>query len=141
MIEPEGQVSLKMPSFRKSGCSQYTQNLPISWIFQLLLGHNFWRPWFLFIKIFLDHIFFDWNFFGPTNLFCTQNLKKFGPKFFLKQKFCEPKTCSVTIVCSQTFLDRHFFGLNFFLTQMFLDLAFLDQNFVWTKCFSYRPSF
>ena len=24
MIEPEGQVSLKMPSFRKSGCSQYT---------------------------------------------------------------------------------------------------------------------
>ena len=24
MTEPEGQVSLKMPSFRKSGCSQYT---------------------------------------------------------------------------------------------------------------------
>ena len=104
-----------------------------------LFGHNFWRPWFLLIKILLDQILFDPNFFGPTNFFGHKIWKSLDPNFFRSQNFVNPKVCWPIIVWIQTFLDQHFLGLNFFFTQIVLDLRFLDQNFVWTKCFSYRP--
>ena len=104
-----------------------------------LFGHNFRRPWFLLIKIFLDQILFDPNFLGPTNFFGHKIWKSLDPNFFRSQNFVNPKFCWPIIVWIQTFLDQNFLGLNFFLTQIVLDLRFLDHNFVRTKCFSYRP--
>ena len=84
--------------------------------------------------------------FGGRDFFWS---KYFWTKFCLTQTFLDlhifwtqnlnPNFCWPIIVWIQTVLDQHFLGLNFFLTQIVLDLRFLDQNFVWTKCFSYRP--
>ena len=93
-------------------------------------------------------ISFDQNIFGPNfvwpklfwtyKFFWTQNFKKFGPKFFLEPKFCEPKILLTNNCLDPNFFGPTFLGPNFFLAQIVLDLRFLDQNFVWTKCFSYR---
>ena len=56
---------------------------------------NFWRPWYLLIKIFLDQIFFYTKFFGPTNFFghkiwTSLDPNFFGAKILWTQNFVDP---------------------------------------------------
>ena len=95
-----------------------------------LFGHNFWRPWFILIKKFLDQILFDPIFFGPTHFFGHKILKKLDPNFFSEPKFCEPKILLThNSFGSKLFWTNIFWDLIFFLTQIVLDQIFLHPKF------------